>query len=55
MTALVTCRQCGADFEIDVLHLAGRWWDQCPHCTTHTDAQPESPELSETEEVVTNG
>jgi hypothetical protein len=32
MTTIVECRQCGHEFEVDVLQLAGHWWDQCPRC-----------------------
>jgi hypothetical protein len=46
MTALVTCRECGTDFEIDVLNLDGHWWDHCPSCTKKTAAEATPDESS---------
>lgn len=46
MTAIVECRRCGTEFEVDVLALAGRWWDQCPHCNEAASA----PDAEESEE-----
>jgi predicted Zn-ribbon and HTH transcriptional regulator len=48
MSVLVVCRHCGAEFEIDVLQVAGPWWTRCPHCYPEMSADQSPDELSET-------